>query len=93
MNKQKQLPHHTQEFHGYTMDELRYQRAYAAARVEINRQRLEERLHNISKGGVKNVGGTNLFGKILGAFSYLDLGVMAWKIGSQTFKVIRRLKR
>lgn len=93
MNNQKQLPHHKQEFRGYTMDELRYHRAYAAARVEINRQRLEERLHNFSNGGMKSMAPTNFFGKILGAFSYIDLGVMAWKIGSQAFKVVRRLKR
>jgi len=93
MTNQKQLPHHTVEFKGYTMDELRYQRAYSAARLEINRSRLEERFTNLRKNGLKPTGTAGALGKLIGAFSYIDLALVAWKIGSQTFRIFRRIKR
>ncbi|MDE6177949.1 MAG: hypothetical protein K2F86_02115 [Duncaniella sp.] len=94
MTKQKQLPHHTAEFQGYTMDELRYHRAYSAARVEINRSRLHERIASLRKNGFRPKGTPGgVVGRLIGAFSYIDLGIMAWKIGSQTFRIFRRLRR
>lgn len=93
MAKQKQLPHNTEEFKGYSMDELRYQRAYSAARLEINRSRLQERYTNLRKNGLRPAGKAGTIGRLLGAFSYIDLAIVAWKMGSQTFRLFRRLRR
>lgn len=47
MSATKILPHEKPEWNGYTLDELRYMRAYTAARLEINRDRMQRNLVNL----------------------------------------------
>lgn len=88
----KPMPHEQENWTGYTLDELRYMRAYSAARIEINRERLAARVKTVEKNGL---GGSprNMLGKVLGAFSYIDLGIIAWRIGSKVFQATRLLKK
>ena len=51
MANSKQLPHTTAEWTGYTLDELRYVRAYTAARMELNRERVISRIDGMRKKG------------------------------------------
>ncbi len=91
MSTKKILPHEKDDWKGYTLDELRYMRAYTAARLEINRDRL-----NRNFAGVKSVGAfpaKGIVGKILGTLSYLDIAIMAFRIGGKVFKTVRRLRR
>lgn len=88
----KQLPHTTDEWKGYTLDEIRYARAYTAARMEINRERLMTRGRDIQKHGLKPGVSKGMLGKMLGAFSYIDIALLAWRAGRKVFKVTRAIK-
>lgn len=91
----KKLPHHdpdTAEWKGYTMDELRYARAYTAARIELNKGRLMSRFSQMRKADMQPVMSKGLIGKVIGAFSYIDLAMLAWKIGKNVFKVSRLMR-
>ena len=91
MSTPKQLPHEKTEWTGYTLDELRYMRAYTAARLEISRDRMKRNL-----AGIKNVGpvsSSSLLGKVLGTLSYLDIALVTFRIGSKAFKAMRWLRR
>lgn len=87
----REAPHASEHWEGYTLDEIRYQRAYTLARMEINSQRLKQRSTSIvdSKPGSSR----HFFGKILSAFSYVDLALMAWRIGSKVWQTSRIFKR
>ena len=93
MTKSKQLPHQTPDWNGYTLDELRYMRAYTAARIEINNDRLKTRLHKISSDSKKGLVPSGMIGKVIGAFSYIDMAIIAWKLGSNVFRVFRTIRR
>ncbi|MDE6555903.1 MAG: hypothetical protein K2K55_02965 [Duncaniella sp.] len=84
-------PHKTENWGGYTIDELRYQRAYTLARIEINNHRLKQRTTNLVDGGPRN--SRNVVGKLLSAFSYVDLALLAWKVGSKVWQTSRIFKR
>lgn len=51
MSNAKQLPHNNEEWKGYTLEEIRYARAYTAARMELNRERLTARARDMQKTG------------------------------------------
>lgn len=76
---------------GYTLEELMYQRAYNTARLEIQKQRILSNYHHLGKGGGE--GKTSFIGRLMSGISYLDLGIAAYKIGSRVFKSFRRLRR
>ncbi len=91
MGPSKILPHEKDDWNGYTLDELRYMKAYTAARLEINRDHLRRNIMN-----VKNVGAIpakGVFSKILGTLSYFEIAVMAFRIGGKVFRTVRRLRR
>ncbi len=94
-NTQKQLPHHKDdlEWKGYTLDEIRYARAYTAARMELNRERLAARSQNIRKNGIKPGMPKGMLGKMLGAFSYIDIALIAWRVGKKLFTVTRAIRK
>ena len=81
------------DWQGYTLEEIRYARAYTAARMVISRERLTSRLHSVGEKGVLGGSPTGLIGKLLGAFSYIDIALLAWKFGSRIFKFTRALRR
>lgn len=93
MASQKALPHHSSDWKGYTMDELRYMRAYTAARIEISRDNLSHRLSTFSKESQNGLMPSGLIGKIFSAFSFIDIALLTWKVGSQALKVTRFLRR
>ena len=93
-NKQHHYTVDSANWKGYTLEEIRYARAYTAARLEINRERLLSRMQTVQKEGLLPSGhSSGLIGKVLGAFSYLDMAVIAWKLGSRIFKLTRSLRR
>ena len=87
MSTKKEMPHEKDEWKGYTLDELRYMRAYAAARIEINRDRLRTNFRNARHAGPKSIGG-----RVLGALSYIDIAIMSFKVGSKVLKTVRRIR-
>lgn len=90
MSNPKELPHEKPAWTGYTLDELRYLRAYTAARIEINRDRIERNVASLKDNGPVSKGG--LLGKVLGTLSYIDIALLTYKVGSKAFKTIRLLR-
>lgn len=96
MSQQKQhlAPVDSATWKGFSLDEIRYARAFTAARMEINRERLLSRLQNVQKQGIlPSSNSSGLLGKVLGAFSYFDMALIAWRIGSRIFKLTRSFRR
>lgn len=91
MSDRKALPHEKEYWKGYTLDELRYLRAYTMARMEINRDQLRRNFSNVKN--LKAIPGKGMFGRILGTLSYLEIAVMAFKVGGKVFKTVRRLRK
>ena len=92
MSNVKQLPHNTEEWKGYTLEEIRYARAYTAARMELNRERLTARARDMQKNGLKPGVSKGMLGKMLGAFSYIDIALLTWRVGRKLFRVTRAIK-
>lgn len=88
----KEFPHEKPNWKGYDIDELRYLRAYMAARLEINRDRIKRNFSSFKDSG-SVVKTSNLFGKVLGALSYLDVALLAFRIGGKVFKTMRLFRR
>ncbi|MDE5665532.1 MAG: hypothetical protein K2I31_06325 [Duncaniella sp.] len=86
----KQLPHEKSEWNGYTLEELRYMRAYTAARIEITRDRLQRNFGNLKDYGP--VSKTGLLGKVLGTLSYIDIAIITYRIGSRALRTLRFLR-
>lgn len=94
MTQPKQLPHAvTEDWKGYTLDEIRYARAYTAARMELNRGRLVARFEGLGNTSFRATSPAGLVGKVLGAFSYLDMALIVWKVGRSMFRFTRAIKR
>ena len=93
MSTAKPLPHNTEEWKGYTLEEIRYARAYTAARMELNRERLAARAVDVQKNGLNPNVSKGVLGKMLGAFSYIDIALLAWRVGRKLFRVTRAIKR
>lgn len=91
MSTTKETPHEKDTWKGYTLDELRYMRAYTAARIEINRDRLQRNFANLKKDGP--IPKTGILGKILGTLSYIDIALVTFRIGSKALKAMRFLKK
>ncbi|MEZ3558295.1 MAG: hypothetical protein K1V86_02390 [Duncaniella sp.] len=92
MSNAKQLPHNNEEWKGYTLEEIRYARAYTAARMELNRERLTARARDMQKNGLKPGVSKGMLGKMLGAFSYIDIALLSWRVGRKLFRVTRAIK-
>lgn len=105
-NKEKELPakvspEHEEEFHGYTMEELRYQRAILAVKREFLKEKALKEVHKV-KAGMPFVNGNSAFGEItpkgvvgklvkgLNLFDYLMLGFQAVRIGKKMTSVFRK---
>ncbi len=92
-SKRKALPHETESWNGYTLDELRYQRAYTSARMEIQRAELQRNISNFSLTGSGTNPNGGILGKMFNSLGYIDIGIFAFKMGRRIFKIFRRLKR
>lgn len=91
MSTTKELPHEKPEWTGYTLDEIRYMRAYTAARIEISRDRLKRNFTGLQKANPVRSGG--MLGKLLGTLSYLDIALVTFRLGRKALKVMRWVRR
>lgn len=92
-SKRKALPHETESWNGYTLDELRYQRAYTSARMEIQRAELQRNISSFSLTGSGPNVNSGILGKMFNSLGYIDIGIFAFKMGRRIFRIFRRLKR
>lgn len=95
MNSEKEnkpaVRHHDPEWKGYTIDELRYQKAFALARVEIQKEKMAIAASQLKEGmpGVKAHG---IYGKLLGSLNYLDYVIIAYKLSSKVFSMFKSVR-
>ena len=68
---------------GYSIDELRYRRAFALAKYEMAKYQTMEELSRLRSGFSSPSG---WLGRIMGAFNYVDYGILAFQIGKKIFK-------
>lgn len=91
------------EFKGYTIDELRYQRALVALKKEFLKERVIKNTDNI-KSQIPIVNGkmpiskgtsNGIFGKIMKGLDFADyliIGMQAIKIGKKIGKIFKKKK-
>ncbi len=104
MNKKKIVssnPHNDPGFKGYTMAELRYQRALLALKREYCKENIMEtavKIHHDSpfssdgqKSLMKNVGG--VASKVIGGLNYVDYLLIGFSAFSSIRKVLHFFKR
>lgn len=74
------------DWKGYGIDDLRYQRALAMARLTIEKERLAVASRRIYSGqGLPGTSG--MIGKILGGLNYVDYAVLAFKLGRRVYSM------
>lgn len=77
-------------FKGYTLKELRFQRALNQVKLEIGKERLFSRANGLIKGN-NNEGklawGFDFAKKIVNGLSYIDLILLAFQGGKQLRKI------
>lgn len=88
----KKAPHTSAGFKGYTLSQLRYQRALVALRREYCKDDIlasmekARKLSPFSKEGKSGLGG--VAGKIVGGLNFLDMAM----IGFSAFNAIRKIR-
>lgn len=82
------------EWRGYTLEELRYQRALAAIRCEIGSEKLKSSVANI-QNGVKNNGLRSLFfsSNVLSGLKFADYLILGFKLSRLVSKLWKRSSR
>lgn len=90
----KALPHHADNWNGYSLDELRYQRAVTLAHLEIEKEKLALAAAD-AREGIPVVGGmrSGIMAKIAGSLSYVDYVVLAFRTFRTISRAIRGLRR
>lgn len=88
----KMAPHHAEGWDGYSLDEIRYQKAFALARVEIQKEKLMLTASKLREE-VPVVKAHGIAGKVLGSLNYLDYAVIAYRFASKIFTMLRAVKR
>jgi len=89
MKQQQQLPHHQENWNGYSLDELKYRRAYLAARCELEKERLR---HNVST--IKGHTGTSAMSmvrRVSTGIPMLNYSILAFSIGKRAWKLMKHL--
>lgn len=85
-------PHHNADWQGYTIDELRYQRALTSARLEIQRERLLNQV-NAVRGQFGTLEGRGIMGKMLRSLNYVDYAVIAFQTVGRIRSMFKGLRR
>ena len=87
----KGLPHKQDDWNGYTLDDLKYRRAYVAARKELEKERMYHNLHNVRKGAVSTAAGTAR--RVASAVPFLDTAMVAWPVGSKVIRFLGKFRK
>ncbi len=84
------------EWKGYTIDELRYQRALVVIKCEIEKENLKSVVSSYQQNRLSIIGGVNsnsLMGRILGAIDIVDYSMVAFKLGRKLFSIIKNRRK
>lgn len=80
------------EWDGLSLDEIRYARAITETRILISREILATRMQETIAGKSLGSGARTLMGRMLGALSWLDVGLISLRVGSKALKILRHRK-
>ena len=78
------------EWGGLTLDEIRYARALTQTRILISREILAQRTRSTFNGNAMGTASRSLMGRMLGALSWLDYGLIALRVSSKLLGMYRR---
>lgn len=81
------------EWEGLTLDEIRYARALTETRVMISKEILAARTRNVVSGEAINTNARTMMGRMLGALSWLDYGLIALRVGSRLTSIFHHNKK
>ncbi len=82
------------EWSGYTLDELRYQRALTTARIEISKELLMMQASQLYKGKLPpRPGKSSMLGRMLSALSMFDYAILAIRVGQKLTGMFRSFRR
>lgn len=87
--EKKNITHHDADWGGYTLDDLRYQRAVTLARMEVEKEKLMLGVDEV-KSGMPGAGGSGIMGKIVGSLSYIDYIVLAFRLTRSLSRAFKR---
>lgn len=78
------------EWDGYTLEELRYQRALTTARIAISRELLMIQASQLYKGKLPpQPGRSGIFSRMLSSLSIFDYVILAMRIGHKLTRAFR----
>lgn len=77
------------EWEGLTLDEIRYARALTETRIMISREILATRAQETFAGKGLGSNAKSLMGRMLGALSWLDIGLITLRVGSKVAGIFR----
>lgn len=80
------------EWDGLTLDEIRYARALTETRILISREILATRMQETFAGKGLGSNAKTLMGRMLGALSWLDIGLISLRVGSKLIGIFRHRK-
>lgn len=81
------------QWDGLTLDEIRYARALTQTRILISREILGQRAKSTFNGNDMSTNGRTLLGRMLGALSWIDYGLIGLRIGSKVLGMFHRKRR
>ena len=82
------------EWSGYTLDELRYQRALTTARIEISKELLMMQATQLYKGKLPpHPNKSGMFSRMFSALNMFDYAILAIRIGHKLTGMFRSFKR
>ena len=82
-----------EDWKGYNLEQLRYQRALNMARREIATQQINPLGKELSNGTILTANHQSLLTKIISSLNYLDYGVMAWNIFSRMRRITGKFNK
>ncbi len=80
------------EWDGLTLDEIRYARALTETRILISREILTAHMQETLAGKGLGTNAKTLMGRMLGALSWLDVGLISLRVGSKIMDIFRHRK-
>ena len=82
-----------EDWKGYNLEQLRYQRTLNMARREIATQQINTLGKELSNGTILTANHQSLLTKIISSLNYLDYGVMAWNIFSRMRRITGKFNK
>ncbi|MCI9606685.1 MAG: hypothetical protein HFJ94_00760 [Muribaculaceae bacterium] len=89
MTKKIKAAENAPEWRGFDIDELRYQQAYAQARLEICKERMAASAQGLYSNSALTKG-HGIMGKVLGSLNYMDYIFLAFKVGRKAYSLFHR---